>query len=74
MAGGFAERLGDTRARTLVVASEDPFLPPDFLEQAVVGLIPGATMSIVTEAGHYVQVEQPEETARVVGAFLKAES
>jgi len=72
MAGGFAERLGETRARTLVVASEDPFLPVDFLQETVVNPIPGATLEVIPGAGHYVQVEQSEATSKVVIDFLSA--
>ena len=69
-AGGFAQRLPETQAQTLVVASDDPFLPPDFLQQSVVDPIPSACMEIVKGAGHYPQLEAPDETARVILEFL----
>ncbi|MFW6054071.1 MAG: alpha/beta fold hydrolase, partial [Persicimonas sp.] len=40
--GGFADRLGDITAPTLVVGSDDPFLPPDFLNAAIVEPITNA--------------------------------
>ena len=70
MAGGFAERLGETRAQTLVIGSEDPFLPPDFLTETVVNPIPGARMEVIQGAGHYVQIEQSQATSKVVIEFL----
>jgi len=68
--GGFADRLGQISAPTLVVATDDPFLPPDFLRAAVVDPISGARMAVIPGPGHYVQVERPVETAAVLEAFL----
>lgn len=69
-AGGFADRLSAIRAPTLVVASDDAFLPPDFLRKAVVQPIVGARLAYIPGPGHYVQVESPLETAAVLSAFL----
>ena len=69
-AGGFAERLARIAAPTLVVATDDPFLPPAFLRQAVVQPIRGARMAHLPGPGHYPQVERPHETAALLGAFL----
>jgi pimeloyl-ACP methyl ester carboxylesterase len=69
-AGGFAERLGDTRARTLVVASEDPFLPVPFLQEAVADRIPNAKLVVIPGAGHYVHVEQADATRDTLLGFL----
>lgn len=66
----FAERLGAVTARTLIVASEDPFLPPAFLREAIAAKIAGARVAMVHGAGHYVQVERPRETAAVIEGFL----
>ena len=68
--GGFADRLGSITAPTLVVASDDPFLPPDFLRAKIVAPIARARLVIVPGAGHYPQVERTRETAAVLGAFL----
>ena len=70
MAGGFAERLSAIKAPTLVVATDDPFLPPAFLRQAEVSLIRGARLAVLPGPGHYVQVERPRETAALLEAFL----
>ena len=68
--GGFADRLGSITAPTLVVATDDPFLPPDFLRAAVVDPIAGARLAHLPGPGHYVQVERPVETAAILEAFL----
>lgn len=70
----FAERLSKITARTLVVATDDPFLPPAFLRTAVVEKIAGATLHHIAGPGHYPTVERPAETAGVVSAFLTASS
>lgn len=69
-AGGFAGQLGEIRAPFLVVATDDPFLPPAFLRASVVDLIPGARLVHLPGPGHYPQCERPAETAAIVGAFL----
>lgn len=68
----FAPRLAAIRARTLVLATDDPFLPPAFLRSAVVELITGATLHTLEGPGHYPQVERPSETGDVVRSFLTA--
>lgn len=68
--GGFADALGSVRARTLVVATDDPFLKPDFLTESVVQPIAGARLAVLPGPGHYVQVERPRETAALLEAFL----
>ena len=69
-AGGFADKLGSIRAPTLVVATDDPFLTPDFLRSEIVSHIPRADLVYLPGAGHYVQVERPRETAAVIRSFL----
>jgi pimeloyl-ACP methyl ester carboxylesterase len=69
-AGGFADRLSAVRAPALVVATDDPFLPPDFLRQSTVALIKGSRLAVLPGPGHYPQVERPRETAALLQAFL----
>jgi pimeloyl-ACP methyl ester carboxylesterase len=52
------------------VATDDPFLPPPFLTQAVVQPIRNARLVYLPGPGHYPQVERPAETAALIGAFL----
>ena len=69
-AGGFADIIGNIHAPTLVLATDDPFLPPDFLTQAVVDPIPNASLVHLPGPGHYPQVEAPAQTAAILDAFL----
>ena len=69
-AGGFEARLADIRARTLVVATDDDFLPADFLQQAVVAPIAGARLHHLPGPGHYSPVERPAEVAQLLSDFL----
>ncbi len=69
-AGGFADKLAAITAPTLVVGTDDPFLPPAFLRQAVVNPIRGARLAMLPGPGHYVQAERPRETAAIIEAFV----
>lgn len=68
--GGFQDELAKITAPTLVVATDDPFLPPDFLTQAVVQPIPHARLTYLPGPGHYPQVEKAQESAALFHAFL----
>jgi pimeloyl-ACP methyl ester carboxylesterase len=68
--GGFADRLGAIRAPTLVVTTDDAFMPPDFMRQTIVSHIKGARLAVLPGPGHYPQVERPRETAALLQAFL----
>ncbi len=72
--GGFEDELAKITAPTLVVGSDDPFLPPEFLKATVVKPIANAIFVHTAGAGHYVQVERPEQTARVIEKFLVAKT
>lgn len=64
--------LAAIRAKTLIVGTDDPFLPPAFLNGAVVAPITGARFAFLPGPGHYPQVEAPAMTAAIVNAFLAA--
>jgi len=68
--GGIESRLPDIVAPTVVVATDDPFLPPEFLQAAVVDPIADARLEIIRGAGHYVQTERPAETAAILRSFV----
>lgn len=68
--GGDVDKLSAIEAPTLVVASDDPFLPPEFLTSAIVELIDDAELTVIEGAGHYIPVERSGETARVIEEFL----
>lgn len=69
-AGGFADRLGTIAAPTLIVASDDPFLPVELLREQVAQPIRGARVVKLDGAGHYVPNEQPAALAAALEAFL----
>jgi pimeloyl-ACP methyl ester carboxylesterase len=66
----FADQLGAITAETMVIASDDPSMPADFLEQAVVEPIADAHLVHIPDAGHYVQVEQTSATKKRLENFL----
>jgi non-heme chloroperoxidase len=68
--GGFEDRLASVRARTLVVATDDPFTPPPFLRDTIVSKVKGARLAHLPGPGHYPVVERPRETAALIEAFL----
>lgn len=67
---GFDGQLGDVRARTIVVGTDDPFLPVSLLKETVVTRIADARLAYLPGAGHYPQHERPRETAAVLAAFF----
>jgi pimeloyl-ACP methyl ester carboxylesterase len=68
--GGFEAKLASITAPTLVVATDDPFLPPAFLREKVVNLIKGARLAYLPGPGHYPAAERPAETAALLTSFL----
>jgi non-heme chloroperoxidase len=68
--GGFEAKLASITAPTLVVATDDPFLPPAFLREKVVNLIKNARLTYLPGPGHYPAVERPVETAALLTSFL----
>jgi non-heme chloroperoxidase len=72
VAGGFEDKLGAVKAPVLVLATDDPFLPPDFLKASIVSKITRGRLAVLHGAGHYPQCEKPVETAALVEAFLTA--
>lgn len=70
--GDASANLGAITARTLVVGTDDPFLPHDFLKAAVVDQIPNAEFAYLAGCGHYPQNESPQKTAELLEAFFDA--
>ena len=59
------------RLPTLGIAgSEDGSTPPDLVKETV-DLIPGSNFHIIRKAGHLPCVEQPQEYADLLTAFIK---
>ena len=69
-AGGSVDRLATVRAPSLIVASDDAFLPSELLRLRVVQRIRGARLAKVDGAGHYVVNEQPRALAAVLEGFI----
>jgi pimeloyl-ACP methyl ester carboxylesterase len=68
--GAFVDKLEATQAATLVIGgSHDSMLTADFLRQAIVSAIPGARLAML-DCGHEIPLEQPQETAALIEAFL----
>ncbi|RDV38431.1 alpha/beta hydrolase [Bradymonadaceae bacterium TMQ3] len=67
--GGIEASLAKIQATTLVVGTDDPFLPHDFLKAAVVEPINDASFAVVSGAGHYPQVERSSELAALLNDF-----
>lgn len=62
--GGFEDRLADIEAaKTWVIGTDDPFLPPELLQPAVVERIANAEFVHLAGPGHYPQFEATEATA-----------
>ena len=66
------EELPHISRPTLVVSAEDDTLKPPSYGREIAASIPGARFALVPGAGHAVVVEKPEEVARLVLAFLEA--
>ena len=52
-----------------IAGSDDGSTPPDLVRETI-GLIPGSEFQLIRRAGHLPCVDQPEEYARVLTAFL----
>jgi pimeloyl-ACP methyl ester carboxylesterase len=64
------QRLGRISVPTLVLWGEsDRVVTPDY-GRAFARAIPGSVFETIPAAGHYPYLEQPEEFAAVVSAFL----
>jgi non-heme chloroperoxidase len=68
----FADEARTIGVPTLVIAGEgDRPQTTDFLSETVVEVIPGARMTVVESAGHYVQLEHDEHVAALIVTFAR---
>jgi pimeloyl-ACP methyl ester carboxylesterase len=66
------ETLAGVRLPAMVLCgSEDKMMPPAFSED-LRALIPGAGLTLIPEAGHFVMLENPEAFNRVLTDFVNA--
>jgi len=69
---GLHKRIHRITAPTLLVWGAADRLVPRAYAQEFAGRLPDSRLEVVAGAGHAPHLEQPEATARAVGAFLKA--
>jgi len=55
---------------TVIAAREDALMPLDVVEELARG-IPRATFAVVEDSGHMASLEQPEEVAKLLEAWLE---
>jgi pimeloyl-ACP methyl ester carboxylesterase len=63
-------RLGEIRIPTLVICAADDQLTPPKYAQFLRDRIAGARLALIPGAGHYVQLERPEEINAALREFL----
>jgi len=64
------ERLGEIRCPTLVLCGEEDRLTPLKYAHYLRDHIPGATLTVLPQAGHMVMLEQPEAVNRAIEGLL----
>jgi pimeloyl-ACP methyl ester carboxylesterase len=57
----------------LIWGAEDRVAPLDYARQ-LTAAIKGAQLHVITEAGHYVDVEKPDDTAQMISGRRKSGS
>ena len=62
--------LGGVKARALVVWGDDDRIVPRSAGELYAAALPDARFEVVPEAGHCVEMEQPEALARLVDRFM----
>ncbi len=63
-------RLGTIDIPVLVACGAEDGVCPPALSREIAEAIPGATLAIVPRAGHYLTLDQPEDVARLLRAWL----
>jgi pimeloyl-ACP methyl ester carboxylesterase len=64
-------RLGEIRVPTCVIVGGQDILTPVSQSRQIAGHIPGAEVYVIPGCGHITFSEKPEETAKLVGDFLR---
>lgn len=65
------DRLGSIAAPTLVVAGDEDVLVPPRYSREIAGLIPGARLEVIPQAGHGALIERPDAFRAAVEPFLR---
>ncbi|MBK8084119.1 MAG: alpha/beta fold hydrolase [Devosia sp.] len=63
-------RLSQIAVPTLVLCGEEDRVCPPELSREIADAVPGAQLSIVERAGHYVTLDQPDVTAEAIRDWL----
>ncbi len=53
----------------VIWGARDPLFPPEFADQ-VTELLPGASVQVLDDVGHFTPIEAPAEMAEAVRGFL----
>jgi pimeloyl-ACP methyl ester carboxylesterase len=69
---GLPHLLGGVQTPALVVWGDDDRIVPRSTADAYVRALPSARLEIVPDCGHLVDMEKPDELARLVSAFVTA--
>jgi 3-oxoadipate enol-lactonase len=69
---GVADEITRVRIPTLVLVGDQDVATPRPKAERIVSLIPGATLTIIPNAGHSSSVEQPEFVTAAIAAFIAA--
>lgn len=64
-------KLGDVRVPTLVLAGQDDVITPLAQSEELRERIPGAKLTVIPEAGHWLPLEKPQEACDAIGAFFR---
>lgn len=62
--------LAAIKAPTLVIAGAEDPVTPVAMGRELAEAIPGAELAVIGHASHLLAIEQPEETARLLGDFI----
>jgi len=66
-------QVGGIRNPTLVIVADQDRIVPPVNGMELQKAIPDARLATITDAGHMVFIERPEEFSRAVTQFLKGE-
>jgi 3-oxoadipate enol-lactonase len=66
------DRLGEIKVPTHVVVGGEDKLTTPVMAKGLTGKIPGATLTVIPDAGHLVNIEKPAEFNDVVISFIRS--
>lgn len=64
------DRAASIDVPTLVVVGDEDVITPPALSEELVRLVPGATIEIIADAGHLINIEQPDAFNAAIDSFL----